>query len=531
MTAATDRATSGEHVQESPSEHGRRVSTKTLWIVAGLASLMALAFAAWSIDLPNFLWIDEANSINVAHHSVSRLPALVGRDSSPPLWYVVLHYWMQAFGDSETSVHVLALIPALLTIPMAWHAGRVLGGEFVAWSAAVLVTASTFVGFYATEARMYSMAMLISCLVMAEWGQAFQHGKRNHRYGFAAALTAALYIHTWGIFLAAALIPATLVLRLRAAGRRQTIKDLAIGFGIPTLAYAPWVSVLYYQSSHTGHPGGPIPGSVEAFADVAVVVGETTLLGLLVVGVFGVAWRRFHPSPCRNTAPVGFLLLAGTGAVLLLAGIATQHKPLWEPRYIGLLLGPLLLSLVLIASADVIGRSVVAMLAVIGLLSTAAAATDRDRTLAQRSFKGGGTSQVALHLRPLVHRGDLLVTDYSRVPTFYYYIGDRLRYASYIGNLNPTEINGRDSETRMAQTTPQEAWRVADQLQPGQQLISATDRHPTSTEFWRIRNRAMHIWANAFAADPRLVHVLHRNLWVGSNYAGTIDIYTPKTDD
>jgi len=43
-------------------------------------------------------------------------------DGSPPLYYMTLHVWMKAFGDSEEATHALSVIFATLCIP-----GRLLG--------------------------------------------------------------------------------------------------------------------------------------------------------------------------------------------------------------------------------------------------------------------------------------------------------------------------------------------------------------------------------------------------------------------
>ena len=46
-------------------------------------------------------WIDEAISTGIASHPLGAIPGLLRHDGSPPLFYFLLHFWMQAFGATE----------------------------------------------------------------------------------------------------------------------------------------------------------------------------------------------------------------------------------------------------------------------------------------------------------------------------------------------------------------------------------------------------------------------------------------------
>ena len=45
---------------------------------------------------PEGLWLDEALSVNIAKLPLAQLPGALVQDGSPPLYYLVLHYWMLA---------------------------------------------------------------------------------------------------------------------------------------------------------------------------------------------------------------------------------------------------------------------------------------------------------------------------------------------------------------------------------------------------------------------------------------------------
>ena len=67
--------------------------------------------------------------MGIASHRLTQIPGLLRLDGSPPLFYVLLHFWMQAFGSSEVSTHLLPLLTSLLLIPLAWWCARTLFGR------------------------------------------------------------------------------------------------------------------------------------------------------------------------------------------------------------------------------------------------------------------------------------------------------------------------------------------------------------------------------------------------------------------
>ena len=72
-----------------------------------VAALVVLAFLLRVPNLGRAYWIDEGISVGIASHPLRQIPGLLRQDGSPPLFYVVLHFWMQAFGNSPVNTHLL----------------------------------------------------------------------------------------------------------------------------------------------------------------------------------------------------------------------------------------------------------------------------------------------------------------------------------------------------------------------------------------------------------------------------------------
>ena len=106
------------------------------------------------------MWLDEALTFNIARLPLSQLHGALRRDGAPPLYYCLLHFWIEAFGTSDTAVRSLSGVFSCATLPLVWMAGRRLGGRPVAAAAWCCVATSPFAIRYATENRMYALVVL-----------------------------------------------------------------------------------------------------------------------------------------------------------------------------------------------------------------------------------------------------------------------------------------------------------------------------------------------------------------------------------
>ncbi|MEN5302151.1 glycosyltransferase family 39 protein [Pseudomonas sp. TWI628] len=62
------------------------------------------------------LWMDEAYSVLLARFSVPEILFHVTRDVHPPLYYLLLHYWIIVFGDSLLAVRGLSVVVSAMAI-------------------------------------------------------------------------------------------------------------------------------------------------------------------------------------------------------------------------------------------------------------------------------------------------------------------------------------------------------------------------------------------------------------------------------
>lgn len=186
------------------------------------------------------LWGDEAWAATLAVKPVLRIIEIVARDTSPPLYYLLLHTWMQVFGTSEVAIRSLSFLFFLGTVLMVYLIGLYLWDKKTGLLAALLAFTNPFLFYYSFEGRMYALLLLTSTLSIYFF-------LKKHRLGFILASTAALYTHHFSIFI----IFFEGLWRLAEVWQepiKKIFKNLS-DFFIIGLLYLPWFYPLYYQTS------------------------------------------------------------------------------------------------------------------------------------------------------------------------------------------------------------------------------------------------------------------------------------------
>jgi len=164
-----------------------------LFILAGGAILRFYALGTESF------WFDEAYSVWVARHSVSWHIALSTQRIFPPLYYLLLHFWL-ALGDSEFMVRSLSVCIGLLSIVLVYVLSKRLFNERVGLIGAFLVAISPLHIWYSQEARMYILVAALGLCSAYFMLLALQEGKAWHWLAYVLSTAMALNAHYFAIF-------------------------------------------------------------------------------------------------------------------------------------------------------------------------------------------------------------------------------------------------------------------------------------------------------------------------------------------
>ena len=318
----------------------------------GLLTLVGVSLRFYAIGAKT-VWLDEAFSLWLAHQPLVELWAwLIKIDQHPPLYYVLLHYWILIFGDAQGAARALSALCSGLAIPLFYGASRYLFPPRTALLATLLLALSPFHLRYAQEVRMYALLTLTTaaafyCLLRV----LFDEQARQQRWpwiGLALAQAAVMLTHnTATIFFPLALNVAIggALLWQRWQGRASDLPNLsATNFprrwlctqGLALIGWLPWSVPFVIQAALVDREfwiGPPTVGMVyEALhnfnlAFLPAFSWPVLLLNLAWWLLAGFGVRALRQRPGRAVLLLVLFLLPIAGELLV-----SMRRPIFSDR-------------------------------------------------------------------------------------------------------------------------------------------------------------------------------------------------------
>ncbi|MBN3952238.1 MAG: glycosyltransferase family 39 protein [Nostoc sp.] len=130
------------------------------------------------------LWYDEGLSltnsdVSTFQESLSRVRHIGNSDRFQPLYFIVLFWWRQVFGESEFALRSLSAVLGIgSTIVIFFTALRIYGKKHALWSL-LIMTFSSFCVIYSQEARIYAFATFIASLQLYFFSKVLVKNKDN----------------------------------------------------------------------------------------------------------------------------------------------------------------------------------------------------------------------------------------------------------------------------------------------------------------------------------------------------------------
>jgi hypothetical protein len=162
--------------------------------------LLGLGLRAHGIGRQS-LWFDEAATVHIINRPLPRMMELIRSDErTPPAHYLLLHFWVKLFGDSETSVRMPSAIAGTAAIWFLFALTARLANPLAGMIAALLSATSSYQIWYSQEARAYALMLMLglwSCDLFVRLIET-RSARREGAYVIVTALL--LYTHLYGIF-------------------------------------------------------------------------------------------------------------------------------------------------------------------------------------------------------------------------------------------------------------------------------------------------------------------------------------------
>lgn len=189
------------------------------------------------------LYLDESFSIWYSQQRLGPMLEAIGRDTNPPLHFVLLKYWMELFGNGHVPARVLSAVLNLATIPLIVSVGKRHFGRFAAFFAATWWVVSDIQIHFSQEARTYALTVFLSVLAIGQLLNWLESGQKKSLIFLALANLGLLLSHYATIYL---LVAQVFISLLFIRNFKTKILPLAVSAAGTLLLFLPWF--LYFRA-------------------------------------------------------------------------------------------------------------------------------------------------------------------------------------------------------------------------------------------------------------------------------------------
>ena len=303
--------------------------------------IVALGFGLrlFRLDAQSF-WYDEAYSASVANSTPVQILFNHFSDVHPPGYYLILHLW-QLIDASDFTLRLLSAMLGTAGIAALYALGKVLFDQKVGLAAAAITCLAPYTVYYSQEARMYSLLLLLSSMLLLSYDRMLHTG--SSRWWMAYTTCAALSLYVQYV---SALLLLGLHLHFLLARRREPKSWvlLATGDALALLVVAPQLAIFLAASDRASGYQWPTPqrpGIASLFsAPYALTLSQfaTERLVTFSFAVVVVLFITTHLQVARSLARREdqgehlSLLLCAFWTPLLLAFALSQWRSIYRER-------------------------------------------------------------------------------------------------------------------------------------------------------------------------------------------------------
>lgn len=187
--------------------------------------------------------IEKYQKFNPEKTNGDVIQSLAEEDVHPPLYFILLRFWMKWFGQSPFTTRALAVCLGVLTLPLFyWLCLELFGSPLIGWTATALAAISPFQLINSQETRPYSLwsiGILLSCIFLLK---ALKSKGYLNWVAYSIAFALALYAHINFVFVAAG--QAFFVAAMERFRITRKLLAFSVASSMACLWFLPWVLVV-----------------------------------------------------------------------------------------------------------------------------------------------------------------------------------------------------------------------------------------------------------------------------------------------
>lgn len=296
--------------------------------------LLALSFRIYNLN--NSIWLDEGHSIAIAQQDIYSVVNYL-KDVHPPLYYMILHYWMQLFGNSEFSIRFPSVIFGLVSVFVIYKISSELFNKEVGLISSILLSFSLFHIIYSQEARQYALMMLLILISNFFYLKLLNRIKYKTTIGYIISTVLLTYTHMIGLFF---IIPQFIYYIFKFRQCKNNIKYWFIIQFIIFILFLPWICMLSkISNTESLIQWLPIPTINDLFNTFISFSNESLIIFLIFIilvfiSIFRIKNQMFVYIDYTHKKENFYLLLWVLLPITLVFIISLFVQPLYQSRYL-----------------------------------------------------------------------------------------------------------------------------------------------------------------------------------------------------
>ncbi|HVU06763.1 MAG TPA: glycosyltransferase family 39 protein [Candidatus Paceibacterota bacterium] len=305
-----------------------------IYILLLMACAAAFSLAMW---MDESLRLDEAQSVWQTSRDLPGVMRYIAKDVHMPLYFILLHYWEIAFGTGEAAIRTMSLLFCLVSIPAMFYLALRAYTPRVAYFASLLTTVSPFLGWYGSEARMYSMLFLFTALSHLLYINLWKAPSRRIWLLYGIVTFLGLFTHMFFGFVA--LSQAVFYFARRDIFPKGSLARFLGTAALCAVPVAVWFVYRRVAGAGLSNPVLAAPTSFDffnlfsnffiGFQTDAVNTMFLSLWPLAVFAAFTILNKKKRTEP-----QTGYLMLASLLPIMLTFAVSVAFTPIFLGRYL-----------------------------------------------------------------------------------------------------------------------------------------------------------------------------------------------------
>lgn len=307
------------------------------WIIVSILIVANFVLKGLYLEF-NSLAGDEPYS--VYHAQMDLIPVLdyLASGNNPPLYEIMLHFWIDLFGISEFSVRFPSLIFSGASVFFMYQIGKKYLNEKIAIYACLIFILSNYQLSFAHEARTYALLGLLSLasvyyylgIVIDKEG-----GSRKQLIGYIIATALLVYSHYFGFFI---IVAQLLYLLIHPKLFKQYWKMVSIAAVSIFLLYLPNLIVLFTRVADYGERSSywlSKPKGLESIYNMLWKFSNAPVVTVVVITVFAIAIGIYMVKrKSINVLPTSKFIFIWFVFVFTAMFLLSYQIPMFHDRYV-----------------------------------------------------------------------------------------------------------------------------------------------------------------------------------------------------